>query len=89
MNGNGHRARRDYYWVCATEQITGRPVVLGPYDTDREANQFGFESIKDGEFTVYPFPTINKITARDMFKAKRLEQSGKLSEVFNRAKYKV
>lgn len=95
MNGNGHRqrriprARRDWHWVCAIETVTGRPVVLGPYNTEAEANQFGFEKIKDGDFTVYPFPTTNKVTARDMFKYKRLEQSGQLSGVFKRARYKV
>ena len=91
MNGNGrtHRARRDYFWVCAIEKISGRPVVQGPHDTEAEANQFGFAHIKDGDFTVYPFPTRNKYAARDMFKNKRLEQSGQLADVFKRAKYKV
>jgi len=93
MNGNGHgrrfRIRRNHFWACAIEKITGRPVVLGPYDTEQEANQFGFERIKDGDFTVYEFDTRDKFAARDKFKYKRLEQSGQLSEVFKRAKYRV
>ena len=91
MNGNGHRrhSKRDWYWVCAVEKVSGRPVVQGPHDTDAEANQWGFEKIKDGDFTVYPFPTINKIAARDFYKNKRLEQSGQLADVFKRARYKV
>jgi len=92
MNGNGHRRhreRRDYYWVCAVEKVSGRPVVQGPHDTEAEANQFGFEKIKDGDFTVEAFPTINRIAARDYYKNKRLEQSGQLADVFKRARYKV
>lgn len=95
MNGNGHRKhrtlriRRDYYWVCAIHKISGRPIVQGPHNTESEANQFGYEHIKDGDFEVYAFPTVNRITARDMFKSKRLERSGLLEDVFKRAKYKV
>ena len=91
MNGNGHRRRSNtlHYWVCAIEKVSGRPVLQGPHDTESEANQFGFEHIKDGDFTVEAFPTINKFAARDMYKNKRLEQSGQLADVFKRARYKV
>ena len=93
MNGNGHRrhtgTRRDYFWVCAIEKVSGRPIIDGPYDTEAEANQFGFARIRDGDFTVYAFNTINKFAARDKFKHKRLEQSGQLADVFKRARYKI
>ena len=91
MNGNGHRRHsgRLWYWVCAIEKVSGRPVIQGPHDNETEANQFGFEHIKDGDFTIEAFPTINKIAARDMYKNMRLEQSGQLADVFKRARYKV
>ena len=88
MGSNGkYRTRRDYYWVCAVENVSGRPIVQGPHNTEAEANQYGFAHIQDGDFKVYMFPTINKIAARDYFKNKRLEQTGQLAEVFKRAKY--
>lgn len=93
MNGNGHgvksRVRRDYFWVCAIEKISGRPIIDGPHDTDMEANQWGFEHIRDGDFKVYSFRTINKQAARDMLKHIMLEQSKDLSVVFKRARYKI
>lgn len=88
-NGRHRRTRGPYYWACAVEKITGRPVVLGPYASEAEANQFGFEKIRDGDFVVHAFDTCDKTAARDKFKYKRLEQSGQLAEVFRRAKYKV
>ena len=56
---------RDWFWVCAIETISGRPVVLGPYNTEAEATQFGFSKIKDGDFKVYSFPTVDRTAARD------------------------
>ena len=91
MNGNGHRrhSKRLYYWVCAIEKVSGRPFIDGPYDTEAEANQFGFAKVRDGDFEVYAFDTVNKFSARDKFKHKRLEQSGQLADVFMRARYKI
>jgi hypothetical protein len=88
MNGNGHRGLRNFFWVCAVHKASGRPIVQGPHNTFEEANQFGFLHVKDGDFKVYEFPTRNKVTARDMFKSKRLEETGMLEDVFKRAKYK-
>lgn len=91
FGSNGHRRRprtqRDYYWVCAIEKSSGRPVVQGPHNTDMEARQWGFEHIQDGDFEVYPFPTINKIAARDFYKNIMLEKSKNLSSIFTRAIY--
>ena len=90
MDGNGHsRARRDRYWVCAVENESQRPIVDGPHDTESEAQQWGFAHIRDGNFKVYAFPTTDKFRARDMFRHIRLEETGRLSDMFKRAKYKV
>jgi len=88
MNGNGHR-QGVWWWACAIEKVSGRPVVLGPYTSEEEATRFGFEKIRDGDFKVYPFDTYNRLAARDKFKYKRLEQQGQLADVFKRARYKV
>ena len=94
MNGNGHRRRRgtqrDYYWICAVEKSSGRPVVDGPYDSETEANQFGFsKNINDGDFEVHAFNTIDRMAARDKYKHIVFERSGNLGFILKRAKYKV
>jgi hypothetical protein len=85
MGRNGYK--RDYYWVCAVEAVTGRPVVQGPHNTEAEATQWGFANIHDGNFKVYAFDTIDKTSARDKFKNIRLEETKQLETVFKRAKY--
>lgn len=81
---------RDYFWVCAVDRVSSRPCIDGPYDSEQEANQFGFsKNINGGDFEVYPFKTSNRITARDMFKHKMLERTGDISTVFRRARYKL
>lgn len=93
--GNGNKphyeqhCRREYFWVCAVEKATGRPVIQGPHNTEDDARQWGFEHIKDGDFEVVPIRTINKIAARDHYKNIMLERTKTLSSVFPRAKYKI
>ena len=92
MNGNGHKRHRtrDYYWICAVDRVSGRPVVDGPYNSEQEANQFGFsKNINGGDFEVCRFATINKLNARDKYKHKILERTGDISTVFKRAIYKT
>ena len=88
-----HRAqrigRRIFYWVCAIEKVSGRPVLQGPHSSEVEANQYGFEHIKDGDFTVEAFPTVDRTAARDFYKNKMLQQSGQLADVFKRARYMI
>jgi len=78
---------KQMYWVCAIEKISGRPIVQGPHSDETEARQWGFENIRDNDFEVLQFPTIQKETARDMYKNILLERSKQLPIVFKRAKY--
>lgn len=91
MNDNGHKRRprtqRDYFWVCAVEKVSQRPVVQGPHNTEREAREWGLMYIKDGDFEVLPFPTINKIAARDFYKSKMVERTKNIASAFTRAIY--
>jgi hypothetical protein len=80
--------RCNYYWACAVENTTGRPVVFGPHNTDVEAQEVAMRHNGQGEFAVYCFPTINKFAARDMFRKKLEEQGTQLVDLFKRAKYK-
>lgn len=90
MRNNGHRrirTQRDYWWVCAVEKSCGRPIVQGPHNTDNDARQWGVENIWDNAWEVFPFPTINKIAARDRYKSIVLERTKLLPSVFQRAIY--
>ena len=72
----------------AVDQATGRPIILGPFEDDNEANRVGFEKIQ-GSFEVYRLTTRNRIMARDLLKYKRFEQTAQLEQTLKRAKYKV
>ena len=92
MDGNAtkrHIAKRDYAWILAVDNITQRPVILGPYDSESEANRVGFEKITDGQFQVFMLSTRNRVMARDLLKYKRFDQTAKLEETLKRAKYQV
>ena len=77
-----------YYWILAVEPITGRPVVLGPYSTESEANDVGFNKC-GGTFEVLPLKTRDVGLATKILKHRRFEQSEQLAEVLKRAKHKV
>jgi hypothetical protein len=62
--------------------------VFGPHDTDTEAHEVAMRHVAEAEFAVYPFPTRNRFTARDMYRKKLEEQGTHLVELFKRAKYK-
>lgn len=80
---------RQAWWVCAIDKVSGRPIVQGPHFMDSEARQWGFEHIRDNDFEVLQFPTVNKESARDMYKNILLERTNQLPIVFKRAKYQV
>ena len=81
--------RREYYWILAVDKPTGRPVILGPFDTQDEANKIGFEKIDSGNFEVVPLNTRDSQKAKDKLKYRRFHQEAKLEEVLKRAKYQV
>lgn len=84
------RLHKQYYWICAIDKVSGRPIVDGAYNSEQEAHQYGFsKNINGGDFEVCMFPTSNRIMARDLFKHKILDRTGDISTVFKRARYKV
>jgi hypothetical protein len=85
MGRNGH----NYYWACAVESTSGRPMVFGPHSTDVDAREVALRHSGEGEFEIYRFPTINKFAARDMYRKKLEEQGTRLVDLFKRAKYKT
>jgi len=90
MKGATARRRgQNYWWACAVEYTSTRPVVLGPHVTEREAREVALRHDGEGEFMVYAFPTVNKFAARDMYRKKLEEQGAKLVDLFKRARYKT
>ena len=88
LNKKIRRSRNtEYYWVCAIHKATLRPILHGPHNTEDEARQWGYTYVRDGEFEVYPFPTINKTAARDFYKSIMVEKSKNISSAFTRAIY--
>lgn len=79
---------REYSWILAVHAETGRPIILGPFEDDNEANRVGFEKVH-GTFEVHRLNTRNRVMARDLLKYKRFEQTEQLEETLKRAKYKV
>lgn len=87
--GKGLVARREYFWLLAVDKASGRPIILGPYDTEEEGNRVGFEKIDSGNFEVIPLNTRNVQRANHILKYRRFDQTAKLEEALKRAKHSV
>jgi len=77
-----------YYWILAVEGTTGRPVILGPYSSESEANDMAFNRC-GASFEVIPLQTRDVRSATKILKHRRFEQSEQLAEVLKRARHKV
>jgi len=87
--GKGSITRREYYWLLAVDKVSGRPVILGPFDTEEEGNRIGFSKIDSGNFEVIPLNTRNAQRANHILKYRRFNQTAKLEEALKRAKHSV
>jgi len=81
------RPQQVVYWILAVEPKTGRPIVLGHYNTEEEANKVGFQKI-NGSFEVIPLKTTDPNRATKILKYRRFHQTSKLEEATKRAKHK-
>ena len=79
---------REYYWILAVDKTSGRPVVLGYYHSEEEANRVGFEKI-DGSFEVVPLKTTDSAKATKILKYKRFYQTARLEEALKRARHQT
>ena len=79
---------RVYYWVLTVHKETGRPIILGAYATEEDANKIGFEKL-DGSFEVIPLDTKDVNKATKMLKYRRFSQTARLEEALKRAKHKT
>ena len=77
-----------YYWVLAVEPMSGRPVVLGPYPSEGEANDMGFSKLGTN-FEVIPLSTRDVGLATKILKHRRFIETEKLNEAMKRARHKI
>lgn len=80
--------QQEYYWILAVEPKTGRPIVLGAYSSEDEANRVGFAKI-DGSFEVVKLKTRDSSRATKILKYRRFHQTAKLEEATKRAKHRT
>jgi hypothetical protein len=88
MDTEGRAPKQEYYWILATDKSSGRPVILGAYRTEEEANRVGFEKI-DGHFEVVPLNTRDISRANKLLKYRRFDQTNRLEEAMKRAKHQI
>lgn len=81
-------ARQEFYWILATHAKSGRPIILGAYNTEEEANRIGFEKI-EGSFEVVALGTRDINKANKILKYRRFDQTSKLEEAMRRAKHQI
>ena len=88
MGDNGHSLSHIYQWIQTVDTESGRPVVLGPYNDENEANRVGFEKL-GGNFEVIPLRTRDVGLATRILKHRRFMQTEQLSEALKRARHKI
>jgi len=59
-----------YYWLTTVEMQTGRPVSLGPFLTEAEANDEGFNKVRQ-YFEVFALPTRDPTLAKKLLKERQ------------------
>jgi len=86
--GRQRESRVPFYWILAVDKTSQRPVVLGPYNSEEEANRVGFEKI-GGSFEVISLATRDPQRATKILKYKRFHQTARLEEALKRAKHQT
>ena len=66
-------SKRNWYWIKAIER-DGRMAVLGPYNSEEEANSQGYELLDVPDFQIKKLPT------RDLARATHLAQGGRVED---------
>jgi len=67
-----------YYWNYGL--VTGKPILIGPYDIEAHAAEAGFRAFDGGNFETYELKTRDRGKATQMVKYIRHEGGMPLSE---------
>ena len=73
---------REYWWIAADYQ--GRLVIIGPKDSEAEANSFAYQKL-DVPFEVVSLQTRDRNKAGAQLKARRLGDTGDLGNSIQRS----
>lgn len=79
------RHHRTWFW-CWTEHP--RPVLLGPFNTQYEANQCGYRDLQ-GVFEVVELPTCDRARATQILKYRKLGQTHNIETSLERIRHKL
>jgi len=73
---------RQYWWIVADFQ--NRLVIIGPKDSEAEANEFGYQKL-DVPFEVVALQTRDRSKAGAQLKARKLDASADLGQSIQRS----
>lgn len=73
--------RGTYYWITTIQD--GRPVIIGPANSEEEAQNLGFQKLSN-DFEVHALNTSNEAEATRMLKAKILNKTADLGKALNK-----
>ena len=79
--------RQPYWWIVTfTEQ--GRLVVLGPYESETEANRLGVSKLA-GNFQVIELQTADQAKATKIIKYNLFKESNDLERALQKARHQI
>lgn len=76
------------YWWLTTTSTGGKFVVLGPYDSEESATEYGWSHL-GSDFEVEQLSTRDMSKATRMLKKKRLDATRDLEASLQRARHKL
>lgn len=79
-------ASRDFFWITTIRR--GRTVVLGPYNTEEEANEIGYQQL-DGMYQIHTLKTRDQGKATRALKHEKLVDTSNLDESLQRMRHKL
>ena len=76
------------YWWLTTTSVGGRFVVLGPYDSEESATEYGWSHL-GSDFEVEQLSTRDMSRATRALRKKRFDEVGDLDLALQRIKHQI
>ena len=80
----GRHGGKQWAWWDWGDNLKGKRVALGPWNSQHEADARGISGYP-GDFKTYYLDTVNMARAKQILKAKDLEDGRTIDEAMNRA----
>lgn len=74
------REYRTYYWLITVSPTSAKPLLLGPYGSEQEAQQIGFDKV-GGAFDIAALKTRDVGRASQILRAQRASTSRRLGDI--------